>query len=138
MLIQPVVQQIQSIDYFSEVRFSKDVPSFDDLRQKKIDLPLCYLLPVKDSGYPISSDNRPKQLIESLYSICIVTSAGDEACVDEPPMTEARTQLLNALLGFSVAEEYTPMQFVDGQLKDMGKKIMMWLDMYSVSKTYRK
>ncbi|NQY37839.1 MAG: hypothetical protein HRT37_23380 [Alteromonadaceae bacterium] len=53
-------------------------------------------------------------------------------------MTEARIQLLQALLGFSIDEEYTPMMFVDGQIRDIGKKIMMWLDTYSVSKTYRK
>ena len=138
MLVQPVVQQILSIGYFRDVRFSKDVPSIDDLRKSLDDLPICYLLPVKDNGYPLNSDNRPQQRIESFYSLCIVTSSGDEECVNEPPMTEARIQLLQALLGFSIDEEYTPMMFVDGQIRDIGKKIMMWLDTYSVSKTYRK
>lgn len=138
MLIKPVIDQIKKLEFFQEVKISKNLPSLDDLRKGDISLPLCYLLPVKDTGKAISSDAKPQQGLEFLYSICIVTKAGDVDGIEEPPMSFAKEQLLNALLGFSINQYYMPMAFVAAEIKDIDTTNEIWVAGYQAERVYRK
>lgn len=138
MLIKPIVQQLKKQKFFCEVRASKDIPSIDDLSKSAISLPICYLLPVKDGGAQISSDNRPRQSINSTYSFCIIAEAGDFDTLDEPPMTQAKEKLIEALLGFSLSEQYRPMSFVFGQIQDANKKHESWVMGFEAERTFKK
>lgn len=138
MLIKPLVDTLKAQDYFKEIKFSKDIPTLDDFKKGEIALPVCYLLPVKDTGQGISTDARPKQAIGFQYSFCIITAAGDEDCEQEPPMTEAKEKMLEALLGFSITPQYTNMAFSMGQILDKNSKIEIWTLGYETERTYRK
>jgi hypothetical protein len=140
MLIKPIVQQLISQQYFTEVRASKDIPSLDDLKSptSAVILPICYLLPVKDGGGGISANNRPKQAITSTYSFCIIAPAGDFHTLDEPPMTQAKTKLIEALMGFSISPLYEPMSFVSGQIQESNKQYESWVLGFEATRTFRK
>ncbi|MGK0269503.1 MAG: hypothetical protein ACI88H_000134 [Cocleimonas sp.] len=140
MLIKPIVEQLVQQQYFADVRASKDIPSLDDLKSKtsSIILPICYLLPVKDLGHKMSADNRPRQAITSTYSFCIIAPAGDFHTIDEPPMTQAKTKLLDALMGFSISALYSPMSFVSGQIQDSNTQYESWVLGFEAERTFRK
>ena len=138
MQIKPIVNQLKSQGYFFEIRASKDIPSIDDLKNNPITLPICYLLPVKDGGGQISSNNRPRQSITSTYSFCLIAEAGDFDTLDEPPMTQAKEKLLAALLGFSITADYQPMSFVSGQIQETNKKHESWVLGFEATRTFKK
>ena len=140
MLIKPIVEQLISQKYFIEVKASKDIPSLDDLKNptNSVILPICYLLPVKDTGNRMSSDNRPRQGIASTYSFCIITPAGDFHTLKEPPMTEAKTKLIEALMGFAISPKYGPMSFVSGQIQESNKQYESWVLGFEAERTFRK
>ena len=140
MLIKPIVEQLIDQSYFTEVRASKAIPSLDDLKSptSAVILPICYLLPVKDGGAGISADNRPKQAITSTYSFCIIAKAGDFHTLDEPPMTEAKEKLIEALMGFSISPLYESMSFVRGQYHESNKQYESWVFEFEATRTFRK
>lgn len=138
MLIKPIVDKIKASGFFHEVRVSKDLPTIDDIKKDKLPLPICYVLPVKDTGHAISSDARPKQGIEFLYSMCIVAKSGDELCEVEPPMTFAKTALLEALLGFVITPYYSNLAFVEAQIRDKDRNVEIWTCGYQAQKTFKK
>lgn len=139
MLIKPIVEQLKKApQFFLEVRVSKDIPALDDLKNSKTVLPICYLLPVKDAGNKISANNRPKQSIVSTYSFCLITEAGDLHTLDEPPMTQAKEKLIEALLGFAISPSYHPMEFTLSQIKESNKKYESWVLEFQTARTFRK
>jgi len=138
MLIKPIVEQLKNQAFFTEIRASKDIPPIDNLKNSKTVLPICYLLPVKDSGGRLSADNRPRQSITSTYSFCIITNAGDFNTLDEPPMTQAKQKLIEALLGFSISASYQPMEFISGQIQESNKQYESWVLGFQATRTFKK
>ncbi len=138
MLIKPIVDQIKEQGFFREVKVSKDIPTLDDIKKGDVPLPICYLLPVKDTGRGISSDVRPRQGIEFLYSMCIISESGDDDCLSEPPMSLTKEALLEALLGFVINEHYSNLEFVEAQIKDKDSKVEIWTAGFQTQKVYKK
>jgi hypothetical protein len=138
MLIKPIVDKIKAGGFFHEVKVSKDLPSLDDIKQNKLPLPICYLLPVKDTGHVMSFDAKPRQGIEFLYSLCIVAKSGDEDCLVEPPMTFAKAALLEALLGFVITPDYSNLSFVEAQIRDKDHSVEMWTCGFQAQKNFKK
>lgn len=138
MLVKPIVTKLKQQDYFFDVRASKYAPTLDDLKNGPVVLPICYLLPVKDNGGQRSADNRPRQPITSTYSFCVIANSGDIDTIDEPPMTEAKLKLIEALLGFSISQDYEPMSFVSAQLQEVNKEYESWAIGFEARRTFKK
>ena len=138
MLIKPIVTQLLSQNYFKETKASTNIPSLDNLTNNDVILPICYFLPVQESGKPISADNRPKQQIMSTYSFCIVAEAGDFNSLNELPITEAKEKLIEALMGFSISPVYGPMEFLSGQVKEVNTQYESWIISFQATRTFRK
>lgn len=138
MLIKPIVDQIKKHGHFRQVKVSKNVPTLEEIKMGHIPLPICYLLPVKDTGRGMSSDSRPRQGIDFLYSICIISKSGDDDCFAEPPMSLAKEALLEALLGFVINEHYTNLEFVEAQIRDKDSKVEIWTSGFQAKKNYKK
>ncbi len=137
MLVKPIIDKIKDAGHFSDVVFSKSIPELSELKKIK-SLPVCYLLPIKDTGRAISSDFKAKQEIEFSYSFCIIDKAGPIDGSEESPMTLTKQRLLDALLGFTVTEHYSNMAFIQGQLNDINRSHEIWIMGFSTNKTFKK
>lgn len=91
-------------------------------------LPIAFVYSGKEVGMESELINKISQRVPQRF--CIIIAAANTDGVDEP-LEDVRDQIKAALTGWSPDAAHDPVEFVDGDVLDVSKRMIWWRDTYT-------
>lgn len=134
MKIRPLIDRLESLQFFKSVSFSQDVPELAKFKAE--DLPAVFILPASVRGGAEGGDLHLQQEAVEIYSFCLVVKAPDRTGTDEP-LDDALQALRAALFGFQPDPSLAPFHLGEGDLFDYNTRTNAWIETFVTRRTYR-
>lgn len=90
-------------------------------------LPIAFVYSGKEVGMESNLINKTSQRVPKRF--CIIIAAANSDGINEP-LEDVRDQIKAALTGWSPDSTHDPVEFVDGDVLDISKRLIWWRDIY--------
>lgn len=91
------------------------------------DLPVAFVYAGKEVALKSETINASNQL--SPVRVHVLVAAKNTDGIDEP-LEDLRDQIKAALVGYQIDIQHDPMQFVEGDIVDVSKRVIWWKDTF--------
>jgi len=128
MRIIPIIQQLKDNCALLEnrVETAQSLTALSDDEISK-ELPIAFIYAGKEIAMKSETINKTNQ--PSPVRVHILIAAQNTDGITEP-LEDIRDQIKAALVGYQINAQLDPMQFVEGDIVDVSKRLIWWKDTY--------